>query len=212
MGLRCVGLLVVRQDRAVQVGLTGGIGSGKTAASDLLAELGAVVIDADDVAREVVEPGTDGLAAIVAEFGPDVLTGTGALDREALAAVVFTDPAARERLNAIVHPRVRERAAALAAAAPDGAVVVQVIPLLVEVGMAGAFDLVVVVDVPPEVQLDRLVRSRGMGRAEAEARVAAQAGREERLAAADVVLDNSGPPEQLADQVRELWGRLTRPV
>jgi dephospho-CoA kinase len=192
----------------VKIGLTGGIGSGKSAVSDLLGSWGALVIDSDVLAREVVAPGTDGLSAVVAEFGAGVLGPDGALDRESLARIVFADPDARARLNAIVHPRVRARGDALAAAAPPGTVVVHAVPLLVEAGLLGQFDLVVVVDVPPEVQLDRLVRLRGMTEADALARIAAQASREERLASADVVLDNSGTPELLESQVRGLWEEL----
>jgi dephospho-CoA kinase len=193
----------------VRIGLTGGIGSGKTTVTDLLAAAGAVIVDSDVLAREVVARGTDGLAAVVAEFGPEMLLPDGELDRQRLAGAVFANPEARARLNAIVHPRVRDRAAELIKAAPVGSVVVQAIPLLVEVGMAGDFDLVVVVDVDPEVAVGRLVASRGMTEADARARIAAQAGRAERLAAADVVLDNSGTPEQLAEQVAGLWRRLT---
>jgi len=194
--------------RNLQVGLTGGIGSGKTMVTDLLAELGAVIVDSDVVAREVVAAGSEGLAEVVAEFGPEVLGGDGELDRARLAAVVFADPGARDRLNAIVHPRVRARCAELVAAAPPGSVVVQAIPLLVEVGLAEAFDLVVVVDTPPEVALDRLVRLRGMDAADARARIAAQTDRAKRLAAADVVLDNSGDVDSLVGQVRQLWTSL----
>jgi dephospho-CoA kinase len=193
----------------VRIGLTGGIGSGKTTVTDLLAAHGAVIVDSDVLAREVVAPGTDGLAAVVAAFGPDVLQPDGELDRQRLAAIVFADPGARARLNAIVHPRVRDRAAELVTRAAPGAVVVQAIPLLVEVGMAKDFDLVVVVDVDPEVAVRRLVTSRGMTESDARARIGAQAGRAERLAAADVVLDNSGTPEELAEQVARLWLQLT---
>jgi dephospho-CoA kinase len=193
----------------MRIGLTGGIGSGKTTVTDLLASWGAVIVDSDLLARDVVARGTEGLAAVVAEFGPEMLLPDGELDRQRLAAAVFADPEARTRLNAIVHPRVRERAAALVRAAPPGSIVVQAIPLLVEVGPVDEFDLVVVVDVDPEVAVQRLVAARGMTDADARARIAAQAGRAQRLAAADVVLDNSGSPAELADQVAGLWRRLT---
>jgi dephospho-CoA kinase len=193
----------------VRVGLTGGIGSGKTTVTELLASWGALIVDADVVAREVVAAGTEGLARIAAEFGPTVLSPDGALDRDRMAAIVFADPAARERLNAIVHPLVRARTEALVAAAAPGTVVVNAVPLLVEVGLAGSFDLVVVVDVPPEVQLDRLVRLRGMSPEDAEARIAAQASRKERLAHADVVLDNSEGRDLLEAQTRALWEDLS---
>jgi dephospho-CoA kinase len=193
------------------VGLTGGIASGKSTVADLLAAHGAVIIDSDLLAREVVEPGTAGLAAVVDRFGTGVLAADGSLDRAALGRIVFADPSARADLEAIVHPLVRARAAGLAASAPAGAVVVQMIPLLVETGQAGNFDQVVVVDVEPAVQLARLQQRDGFSPAEATARVAAQAPRELRLRAADVVIDNSGSPEQLADAVERLWSDWHRP-
>jgi dephospho-CoA kinase len=189
----------------VQIGLTGGIGSGKSTAAGRFAELGALVIDADALAREVVEPGTQGLAAVVAEFGGQVLDGGGRLDRPALARVVFGDDAARGRLNAILHPRIRARAAELIAAAPPGTVVVQDVPLLVETGQSGAYDLVVVVEAPAELRVRRLVRDRGLPAEEARARMAAQATDEQRRAAADVVLVNDGTPEDLRAKVDALW-------
>ena len=200
----------------LRIGLTGGIGSGKSTVARLLAERGAVVVDADAIAREVVEPGTPGLAAVVATFGEDVLTPDGALDRPALGAVVFADPDARERLNAIVHPLVRERAAELAAAVPDDGVVVHDIPLLVESGQAGtgdargAHDLVLVVETDLDTRLERLVQ-RGMTEEDARARIAVQATDEERRAVADVVLDNSGTPGELAAQVDRLWAEHVAP-
>jgi dephospho-CoA kinase len=194
--------------RTVMVGLTGGIGAGKSTVARLLAERGAVVLDADVAAREVVAPGTDGLAAVVAEFGETVLGPDGALDRAALASVVFADPDRRAALNAIVHPRVRTWMVERTAAAPEGSVVVQDVPLLVESGLAGMFELVVVVDAADSVRVARLMRDRGMSEEEASARIAAQAPREQRLAAADVVLDNDGTPEELADQVAALWNRI----
>ncbi|MGQ0464543.1 MAG: dephospho-CoA kinase [Sporichthyaceae bacterium] len=192
----------------MRIGLTGGIGSGKTTATDLLAELGATIVDADLIAREVVAAGSAGLAAIAAAFGDGVLRTDGELDREVMAAIVFADPEARGRLNAIVHPLVRARSAELASQAPPGAIVVHSIPLLVETGQQDSFDLVVVVDVPPEVAIKRLVAHRGMTEADARARVAAQVDRAQRLAAADVVLDNSHGRDHLEVQVRELWAEL----
>lgn len=189
----------------LRVGLTGGIASGKSAVADLLADHGAVIIDSDRLAREVVEPGTAGLARVAERFGSGVLAADGTLDRAALGRIVFADPSARADLEAIVHPLVRQRAAELAASAPAEAVVVQVIPLLVETGQAGSFDQVVVVDVDPAVQLVRLHARDGFSPAEAAARVAAQASRERRLAAADVVIDNSGSPEELVAAVERLW-------
>lgn len=190
------------------IGLTGGIASGKSAVAERLAELGAVIVDADVLAREVVDPGTPGLAAIERRFGPDVLRTDGRLDRAALGAIVFDDPEARRDLEAIVHPAVRARAAQLTRAAPPDAVVVQVIPLLVETGQQKAFDRVVAVDVDPEVQLQRLVRRSGLPVDQARARINAQATREQRLAAADDVIDNNGTVEQLRAAVDRLWARL----
>lgn len=194
-----------------RIGLTGGIAAGKSVALRRLAELGAVVVDHDQLAREAVAPGTVGLERVVEAFGEQVLAEDGTLDRPALAAIVFADAQARARLNAIVHPEVRRLAAerdALAGAADEGAVVVHDIPLLVEAGLAETFHLVVVVDAPSELRLRRLVEARGMGEAEARARIAAQADDVTRLAAADVVLDGSGPEERLRAQVDELWERL----
>ncbi|MFF4605581.1 dephospho-CoA kinase [Streptomyces sp. NPDC001339] len=192
----------------VKVGLTGGIGAGKSEVSRLLASYGAVIVDADVIAREVVEPGTPGLAAVVEEFGDGVLTPEGTLDRPKLGAIVFADPERRKALNAIVHPLVGARSAALEAAAGTDAVVVHDVPLLAENGLAPLYDLVVVVDAAPRTQLDRLVRLRGMAEDEAKARMAAQATREQRLAVADLVIDNDGPLEDLEPQVRAVWERL----
>ncbi|HZU54383.1 MAG TPA: dephospho-CoA kinase [Actinocrinis sp.] len=194
--------------RTVLVGLTGGIGAGKSTVARLLADRGALILDADVAAREVVAPGTEGLAAIVKEFGDAVLAPDGALDRAALANVVFADQSRRAVLNGIVHPRVRAWMAERVMAAPEGSVVVQDIPLLVESGLTSLFELVIVVDAADAVRIARLVRDRGMTEAEASARIAAQAPRERRLAAADVVINNDGTPEQLADQVAALWDRI----
>jgi dephospho-CoA kinase len=192
------------------VGLTGSIGSGKSAVSSRLAARGAVVVDADKLAREALEPGTDGLREVVAAFGDEILDGSGELDRAALGGVVFADESARRRLEAIVHPRVRARAADLESAAGDDAVVVHDVPLLVETGQADAYDLVLVVDVPPELAVHRLVQQRGMTEDEAEARLGAQASRAERLGAADVVIDNAGTLVELDERVDEVWKKLTR--
>lgn len=192
----------------LRVGLTGGIASGKTAVSDALRARGAVVIDADVLAREVVEPGTPGLAAVVDRFGRQVLTGDGRLDREALGRIVFADEAARRDLEAIIHPAVRARARALEAAADPAAVVVHVIPLLVETGQHDDFDVLVVVDVDPERQLERLQERNGLDRAAATSRLAAQASREARLGVADVVVDNSATRQDLSRQVDRLWADL----
>jgi dephospho-CoA kinase len=192
----------------VRVGLTGGVASGKSSVAALLRELGAVVVDADVLAREVVEPGTPGLAAVVEAFGPEVLTADGALDRAALGGVVFGDEAARRRLEAILHPLIRARAAELEAASPEGTVVVHDIPLLVETGQADRFDAVLVVDVPVETQVERMVRDRGMSHEDALARVAAQVDRVQRLAAATHVVDNTGTREDLRDRVTEVLAEL----
>lgn len=195
----------------LRIGLTGGIGSGKSTVAGLLAERGAVVVDADRIAREVVEPGTPGLAAVVEAFGESVLAADGSLDRPALASVVFTDPAARARLDAIVHPLVRDRAVALTAEAAPDAVLVNDVPLLVETGQAGSYDLVLVVEAELETRLARLVE-RGTTREDARARIAAQASDEQRRAVADVVLDNSGTLEQLVDQVDRFWRERVEPA
>jgi dephospho-CoA kinase len=190
--------------------LTGGIGSGKSEVSRRLVSLGAVLVDADAVAREVVEPGTLGLAAVVEEFGQQVLLPDGALDREKLGSIVFADDAKRERLNAIVHPLVGRRMQELVEDAPPAAIVVYDVPLLTENDLAGMYDLVVVVDAPVEEQVRRLTMLRGMTEEAARARIAAQATRERRRAVADRVIDNSGTLETLAAQVDELWAELTR--
>jgi dephospho-CoA kinase len=195
----------------LRIGLTGGIGSGKSTVSALLAARGAVVVDADRIAREVVEPGSPGLAAVVDAFGPEVLTADGALDRPALAAVVFADPEARARLDGIVHPLVRHRTAELVAAASADAVVVNDVPLLVETGQAPSYDLVLVVEADPETRVGRLVQ-RGLTVDDARARMAAQATDQQRRAVADVVLDNSGTPDQLAAQVDRFWTERVQPA
>jgi len=194
-----------------RIGLTGGIAAGKSVAAARLAERGAVLVDYDLLSREAVALGTPGLAAVVEEFGEEVLAPDGSLDRPGLASRVFGDPAALARLNAVVHPVVRRLAAereAAAATEDPGAVVVHDVPLLAETGFAEAFHLVVVVQAPAVLRVERLVRTRRMDRAEAEHRIAAQAPDEQRLALADVVLDGSGDPEGLRAQVDELWERL----
>jgi dephospho-CoA kinase len=195
----------------ISVGLTGGIGSGKSEVSRLLAERGAVVVDADLVAREVVEPGTPGLARLVEEFGPEVLRGDGTLDRAALGARVFADPVALARLNTIVHPLVGERTAELLeqARASGADVVVHDVPLLVENGLAPMYDVVVVVAATPQTQLDRLIRLRGMAEQEARQRIDAQAPLTDKLALATHVIANDGALDGLAPQVEQLWAELT---
>ncbi|WP_329115775.1 dephospho-CoA kinase [Streptomyces sp. NBC_01465] len=193
----------------LKVGLTGGIGAGKSEVSRLLASYGAVLIDADKIAREVVEPGTPGLAAVVEAFGEEVLAEDGSLDRPKLGSIVFADQTKLQTLNAIVHPLVGARSAELEGAATDGSVVVHDVPLLTENALAPLYDLVVVVDAAPETQLDRLVRLRGMAEGEARARMAAQATRDDRRAIADLLIDNDGPLSALEPQVRKVWAELT---
>jgi dephospho-CoA kinase len=194
----------------LRVGLTGGIGAGKSEVSRRMSAQGATLIDADAIAREVVAPGTAGLAQVTAAFGPAVLFPDGSLDRAGLGEIVFAEPELRARLNAIIHPPVAARMRELENAAGDGAIVAHDVPLIAENNLAGSYDLVVVVDVPPRIQLDRLVRHRGMTREQARARMAAQASREERLAIADIVIDNSGSLAELDRQVGELWAELRR--
>ncbi len=194
----------------LRVGLTGGIGAGKSEVSSLLAAQGAVLIDADAIAREVVAPGTPGLAAVTEAFGPGVLQPDGSLDRAGLGEIVFADPAKLDTLNRIVHPLVGERMAELERAAGADAIVVHDVPLLAENDLANGYDLVVVVDAPAYMQLDRLTRQRGMSAEQAQARMAAQASREKRLAVADLVVDNSGSLAELDRQVGDLWAELRR--
>lgn len=209
MPTRLEGLAVLR------VGLTGGIGSGKSEVARRLAEHGAVLIDADVAARKVVEPGSPGLARIAAAFGDEVLRPDGSLNRERLGEIVFADPGLRAELNAIVHPLVREwmqEAERTAVQADGGAIVVHDVPLLAESRGKAGFDAVIVVDVPPELQLERLVRLRAMPAEQARARMAAQASREQRLAVADIVIDNSGSLDDLDRRVAEVWADLERRV
>ncbi|MEU9474935.1 dephospho-CoA kinase [Streptomyces sp. NPDC048191] len=194
----------------LKVGLTGGIGAGKSEVSRLLVEHGAVLIDADRIAREVVAPGTDGLAAVVEAFGEDVLTADGSLDRPRLGSIVFADPEKLAVLNSIVHPLVGARSRELEEAAASDSVVIHDVPLLTENGLAPFYDLVVVVDASPETQLDRLVRLRGMTEDDARARMAAQATREQRRRIADIVIDNDVPLDALHKRVAEVWEDLVR--
>ncbi|WP_141922854.1 dephospho-CoA kinase [Haloactinospora alba] len=194
----------------LRVGLTGGIGSGKSEVSGCLAAHGALVIDADQIAREVVEPGTPGLDEVVAEFGTDVLTPEGTLDRPKLGEIVFADRERLERLNGIVHPRVGERTEELMEQAPPDAVVVYDVPLLVENELQAMYDVVVVVDTPEDAQIQRVMTNRDMTEEQARARVRAQAPRERRRAAADIVIDNSGGLDDLSRQVADVWERLRK--
>ncbi len=190
----------------MRVGLSGGVGSGKSTVAALLADHGAVVIDADKIAREVVEPGTPGYAQVIERFGADIVTD-GRLDRPKLAQVVFNDDAALQDLNAIVHPRVGARTAELTAAAGDDAVVVYDVPLLVEGKMAAGFDAVVIVEAPQELRIERLAE-RGMPEADARSRMAKQATDAQRRAVADEVIANSGSRVELARRVEQVWARL----
>ncbi len=192
------------------VGLTGGIGAGKSEVSRLLVECGAVLIDADRIAREVVEPGTPGLAAVVDAFGEEVLTADGSLDRPRLGSIVFADPDKRAVLNSIVHPLVGVRSRELEQAAAEDSVVVHDVPLLTENGLAPLYDLVIVVDASAETQLARLVGRRGMSEEDARARMAAQATREQRREIADIVIDNDVPLDELERRVKEVWAELVR--
>jgi dephospho-CoA kinase len=195
----------------LRVGLTGGIGAGKSAVARRLARRGAVVIDADVLAREVVAPGTDGLDQVVAAFGREVLRVDGTLDRPALGARVFGDDAARRRLEKVIHPRVRARSAELVAAAAPEAVIVNDVPLLIETGQAPSYHLVIVVEAGEVTRIRRLIEARGMTDEQARARIAAQAGDDQRRAAADVLLTNDGGLGELAAQVDALWDRRLLP-
>ncbi|WP_214411099.1 dephospho-CoA kinase [Sphaerisporangium fuscum] len=192
----------------LKIGLTGGIGSGKSEVSRRLAERGALVIDADKIAREVVEPGTSGLALIVEAFGEGVLREDGSLNREKLGQIVFADAEKLARLNAIVHPRVGERVAELQHSAPEGSIVVYDVPLLAENNLAPMYDVVIVVDASDEVRLARLAERRGMSEEDARARIKAQASREDRLKVADIVISNEGTLPDLDTRVAEVWTDL----
>ncbi|WP_331449996.1 dephospho-CoA kinase [Streptomyces prasinus] len=192
------------------VGLTGGIGAGKSEVSRLLVECGAVLIDADRIAREVVAPGTPGLAAVVEAFGEEILAEDGGLDRPGLGAIVFADDEKLALLNSIVHPLVGARSRELEEAAAEDAVVVHDVPLLTENGLAPLYDLVIVVDASTETQLERLVGRRGMSEEDARARMAAQATREQRREIADIVIDNDVPLEELTRRVKDVWAGLVR--
>ncbi|MEV3969953.1 dephospho-CoA kinase [Streptomyces sp. NPDC050698] len=194
----------------LKVGLTGGIGAGKSEVSRLLVAHGAVLIDADRIARDVVAPGTPGLASVVEAFGEEILAADGSLDRPRLGAVVFSDAEKLATLNAIVHPLVGARSRELEEAAAEDAVVIHDVPLLTENGLASLYDLVIVVDVAPETQLDRLVRLRGMREEDARARMAAQATREQRREIADIVIDNDVPLAELEQRVKDVWDELVR--
>ncbi|MET7326836.1 dephospho-CoA kinase [Nonomuraea sp. NPDC005650] len=193
----------------LKTGLTGGIGSGKSEVSKRLAARGAVVIDADRIAREVVEPGTPGLARVVAVFGEEVLRPDGSLDREKLGSIVFADPERLAALNAIVHPLVGERVAELQSRAADDAITVYDVPLLAENHLAPMYDVVIVVDADDETRIRRLAEHRSMPEADAKARIAAQASREDRLAVADIVIPNEGSLAELDARVDEVWAELT---
>jgi dephospho-CoA kinase len=195
----------------LRIGLTGGIGAGKSTVSATFYECGGIIVDGDVIAREVVEPGTDGLKQLVEAFGEDILLPNGALNRPALAAKAFVDDEKRAKLNSIVHPLVGQRRMEIIESVPDDAVVVEDIPLLVETGMAPAFPLVVVVTADPETRVERLIK-RGMDEADARARIAAQAPEEQRRAIADVLLDNSDSQDKLVEKARELWHQRVLPL
>ena len=192
----------------IRIGLTGGIGSGKSTVAGMLADLGAVVIDADAIARELVEPGEPALHLLVEEFGETIVSDDGSLLRGRLAELAFSSPDGTARLNAIMHPLIAAESRRRIEAAAGARVVVYDMPLLVETGQAELVDVVVVVDVPAEVQIERAVGLRGLDETDVRRRMAAQASREQRLAAADVVIDNSGTSEQTQTQVEALWARL----
>jgi len=194
----------------LKVGLTGGIGAGKSEVSRRLASYGALVIDADQIAREVVEPGTPGLAQVVGRFGTGVLAPDGTLDRQRLGEIVFGDDELRAKLNSLIHPLVGARLRELEQGADADAILVEDVPLIAENDLADFYDLVVVVDVPPRLQEERLVRDRGMTPDQVAVRMAAQASREQRLAIAGIVVDNSGSLAELDREVVELWAELSR--
>lgn len=195
----------------LRIGLTGGIGAGKSTVSSTFSELGGIVVDGDVIAREVVEPGTPGLASLVDAFGEGILRPDGALDRPALAAIAFSDDDKRQTLNGIVHPLVGQRRSELIAAAADDAVIVEDIPLLVESQMASMFPLVIIVHADAELRVRRLIEYRNFTEDDARARIAAQASEEQRRAVADVWLDNSGSAEELVEQARALWHNRIQP-
>src|SRR5690242_5081854 len=195
----------------LRIGLTGGIGAGKSTVSATFAECGGIIVDGDVIAREVVEPGTEGLGQLVAEFGEDILLPDGALNRPALAAKAFVDDEKRATLNGIVHPQVARRRQEILDAVHDDAVVVEDIPLLVETGMAPLFPLVVVVTADEETRVERLIK-RGMDESDARARIKAQAPEEQRRAIADVLLDNSGSQGELVESARDLWYNRVLPL
>jgi dephospho-CoA kinase len=192
----------------MRVGLTGGIASGKSTVSEILAELGAVIIDGDKLAREVVEPGTPGLAQVVEAFGPEILLPDGGMDRAQVGRIVFNDEAKRKLLEGIVHPLIFERYAALEASAPEDGVVIHDIPLLAESGRADTFDAVIVVETPAEVQVERMLRDRGWSRADAESRIAAQATPEQRRAIATYLIENTGTRDELRARVEAVYAEL----
>lgn len=195
----------------MRVGLTGGVASGKSTVSSILEELGAVIIDGDKLAREVVEKGTPGLAQVVDAFGPEILTPEGDMDRAKVGEIVFNDEGQRKLLESIVHPLVFERYAALEAAAPSDGLVVHDIPLLAESGRADTFDAVIVVETPAEVQVERMLRDRGWSRSDAESRIAAQATPEQRRAIATHLILNTGTHEDLRQRVAEVFEELVGP-
>jgi dephospho-CoA kinase len=193
-----------------QIGLTGGIAAGKSVVARRLVELGAVLIDSDALAREVVAPGTTGLAGIAAAFGPGVIAEDGSLDRAALGAIVFADAGARETLNGITHPAIRARSRAIIAEQAPDAVIVHDIPLLVETGQAAKFDNVLVAEAEPDVRIERMTTLRGMAPEDAERRIAAQASNAERRAVADAIIDTNGSLERTIEQVDAYWAALPR--
>src|SRR6201999_1616589 len=195
----------------LRIGLTGGIGAGKSTVSATFAECGGIIVDGDVIAREVVEPGTEGLAQLVEAFGEDILLPDGAMNRPALAAKAFVDDEKRATLNGVVHPLVARRREEILDAVHDDTVVVEDIPLLVETGMAPMFPLVVVVTAPIEIRVDRLIK-RGMDEADAWARSKAQASEEQRRPIADVLLDNSGSQGELVEKARDRWYNRVLPL